>query len=75
MALSTAQTGFGASLLAQTACVITQLHFVDASSVPEVPRFATVWVVGFHSPAKIAGVDARAVQARRGRLWARRAAP
>ncbi len=54
-ALATSEQNLGASLPTHPACTVTQLYFVNASGIVEVPRFAIVWVVGYRIPGAVAG--------------------
>jgi hypothetical protein len=54
-ARATSRKGLGGFLPASATCVTPQLDFVDDSSVPDIPRYAIVWVVGYRIPGAVAG--------------------
>ncbi len=47
--------GLGEFLPARATCVTPQLEFVESSSLPGVPQFSIVWVVGYRIPGAVAG--------------------
>jgi hypothetical protein len=54
-ARATSRQGLDDFLPARATCVTPQLDFVDDSSVPDIPRYAIVWVVGYRIPGAVAG--------------------
>lgn len=54
-ARAASRQGLGQFLPSNAACVEPAPDFVDSSTIPEVPRFAIVWVVGYRIPGAVAG--------------------
>jgi hypothetical protein len=54
-ARAASRQGLGALLPTRANCIMPQLDLVNDSSVPGVPRFAIVWVVGYRIPGAVAG--------------------